>query len=119
MPTRGYRKGVSDTKVAAPRRIHTRLSSTVHAALVADSASRNLPASDIIRRILTAHYNKVRLELPQPRGNISALLRELARLGNNVNQIAHNAHLGRLHLLVAETRACLAEINAAARRIVG
>jgi len=40
-------------------------------------------------------------------------------LGNNLNQIAREAHLMRLHHLESECRACLDELMASARRLAG
>lgn len=116
MPTRGYRKGISDSKTAAPRRIYTRLPAAIHDALVVDSTSRNRPASEIIRAVLVAHYSGTRLELPQARGPSSAAIRELARIGNNLNQLAHQANLVRLPLIQAQASAALkAVLDAVAR----
>lgn len=117
MPRRGYRKGIADTKVPLGRRIHTRLPDTLHADLVADATTRNTDAAKILRQLVRAHYTGHRLELPQPRGANAAALRELARIGNNVNQIAHQANLMNLHLLHADARACLATLNDLARRL--
>ena len=118
MPRRGYRKGISDARVPLGRRVHTRLPETVHQALLTDAACRTTDASKILRQLAVAHYTGRRLELPQARGANAAVLRELARLGNNLNQLTHNAHLGRLHLLEAEARQCLARINDTARRLI-
>lgn len=117
MPRRGYRKGLSDTKTPLGRRIHTRLAEPIHQALMADAANRSTDAAKILRALATAHYKGQRLELPQSRGPSSAALRELARVGNNLNQIAHRAHLMQLHLLEVEARRCIAAINAAATQL--
>ena len=117
MPSRGYRKGLSDTKVWLGRRLHTRLPDDIHAALTADAASRSTDAAKILRQLVVAHYTGQRLELPHARAEPSALLRELCRIGNNLNQIAHRAHLGRLHLLDADARACIAAVNDLVRRL--
>lgn len=116
MPTRGYRKGISDAKSAAPKRMHTRLPTAVHDALIADSASRHRPASEIMRAVLVAHYTGTRVELPHARGPSSAAIRELARIGNNLNQLSHQANLMRLPLIEAEARRALkAVLDAVAR----
>ncbi|MBU2531956.1 MAG: MobC family plasmid mobilization relaxosome protein [Alphaproteobacteria bacterium] len=119
MPTRGYRKGISDDKQASPRRLHTRLADDIHAALNADAIARHVSASHIIRALVTAHYTGGRLELPHASGPSSLALRELNRLGNNLNQIARQANLMQLHLLEAKALACIGEINQAARCLIG
>lgn len=117
MPSRGYRKGISDHKTAVPRRIHTRLADEIHACLMADAAGRSLPASQIIRAIVSAFYTGRRTELPQHKGPSQATIRELARIGNNLNQIARQAHLMRLHLLEDSANAAIARINATIARL--
>ena len=119
MPSRGYRKGIADDKVPAPRRLHTRLPEMIHVALMADAAGRSLPASRIIRALVVAHYRGHRPELPQARGPGQAALRELCRIGNNLNQIAHQANLMRLHLIERRALDVLDAVNAAARRLAG
>jgi hypothetical protein len=117
MPARGYRKGLSDNKTPAPRRIHTRLANEIYARLMADAAGRSLPASRIIRAIVTGFYTGRRPELPQDKGASHAAIRQLARIGNNLNQIAREAHLMRLHLLEARATATIERINAAIARL--
>ena len=118
MPRRGYRKGLSDTKIPLGKRIHTRLPEAIHHALMADAASRSTDAAKILRQLATAHYTGHRLELPHARSVNATVLKELARIGNNLNQIAHNANIGRLHLLDADARRCIALINDIARLLV-
>ena len=113
MPRRGYRKGISDGKTPLGRRIHTRLPDTIHRTLMADAASRSLPASKILRNLAAAHYAGERLEMPHARGPSSAAIRELARLGNNINQIAREANRMRLNLLQTEARVCLRAVREA------
>lgn len=117
MPSRGYRKGLSDAQVPAPYRVHTRLPDAIHAALIADAEIRSMTASRILRTIIAAHYTGQRAELPQARGANAATVRELARIGNNLNQIAHQANLLRLSLLEPEARRCIEAINAVVARI--
>ena len=117
MPTRGYRKGVSDAKTPVPKRIHTRLPQDVYACMQSDCESRSLTACAAMRAIVSAHYRNTRAELPHARGPSSGAIRELCRIGNNLNQIAHQAHLMNLHLIADEARAAIAAINAAVRRL--
>ena len=117
MPSRGYRKGVSDAKIPSPKRIHTRLPDAIHAALMADADSRSRTACFVMAAILTAHYTQARLELPHPRGPTTDLVNQLARLGNNLNQIATEAHRYRLPHLDRDARALIARINAVVARL--
>lgn len=118
MPRRGYRKGVSDDKQASPRRLHTRLPTIIHEELISDAASRSIPASRIIRALVTAHYTGKRLELPQPRGPLSEIIRQLSRIGNNLNQLTQQAHLMRLPLLENDVRNALSELLEVLRRLL-
>ncbi len=118
MPTRGYRKGVSDGKAPLPRQIYTRLTVAEYEALAAEADDRSMTVSKMIRAILAAHIAKRPADLPHPRGLTSAAIRELDRLGNNLNQIAHIANMMRLHLVAAEARACIAAAHTAIRRLV-
>lgn len=117
MPSRGYRKGVSDAKRARPEVIKARTATQTKAALHAEADSRAITLSEMIDLVLDAHASGARLAAPQARGVNSAALRDLARLGNNLNQIARQAHLMRLPLLEQKAFAVLAEINETARRI--
>lgn len=116
MPSRGYRKGISDDKQASPKRVHTRLPNDVHAALMADARARHTSACDILRALAIAHTHGARLQLPHPRVNKAAHV-TLNRIGNNVNQLAKQAHLARLPLLEADARACLAVLTETLRRL--
>ncbi|HRD74670.1 MAG TPA: plasmid mobilization relaxosome protein MobC [Hyphomicrobiaceae bacterium] len=69
--------------------------------------------ADILDAFAAGH----RPELPQARGPSSAALRELTRIGNNLNQIAHRANLMRLRLIQADARKALAAVLAAVRRL--
>ncbi len=117
MPSRGYRKGVSDRKRARPEVIKARTASNTKAALRAEADSRNITFSEMVDLVLDAHATNQRLTVPQARGVNAVALRELARVGNNLNQIARQAHLMRLALLEQETLAALAAVNDTARRI--
>ena len=117
MPRRGYRKGISDTKVPLGRRIHTRLPEPLHAQLKADARTRGVDAAKILRELARTHYTGQRLELPHARGPLSVIGRDLARLGNNLNQIAREANRMRLALLETDARRCIAAINTAVSRL--
>lgn len=117
MPSRGYRKGISDTKRSRPEIIKARTAKETKDALHAEADSRSITFSEMVDLILNAHASGTRLAAPQTRGINSAALRELARLGNNLNQIARQAHLMRLSLIERETLTLLSTINETARRI--
>jgi hypothetical protein len=117
MPTRGYRKGQSDGKTPRPHLLRCRTSDPTRQALTAEANARALTFSRLIAEILDAHAGSRRLELPHARGITSAAIRELARLGNNLNQIAHQANLMNLHLVATEARAAIAAITDAVRRL--
>ena len=119
MPRRGYRKGISDSNVPLTRQVYLRVTADVLVSLKQDAASRRLTVSKLGREILTAYATAQLVRLPQAKGPSSEALRELTRIGNNLNQIAREAHLMRLHLIEAECNACLEELMASARRLVG
>jgi hypothetical protein len=117
MPTRGYRKGVSDDKEPVPRSVRTHITEQEFDQLTAAADSRSITLSKLLRSLITAFTRGERLALPQGRGPTSAALRDLCRIGNNLNQLAHQAHMMRLHLLEVETRATLAAVLKAVDRL--
>jgi antitoxin component of RelBE/YafQ-DinJ toxin-antitoxin module len=108
---------VSDKKRARPEVIKARTATNTKHALHAEADSRNITFSEMVDLVLEAHASHRRLAAPQARGVNSAALQELARLGNNLNQLARQAHLMRLPLLEREVRAVLTSINETARRL--
>ena len=117
MPTRGYRKGISDTKEPLGPRLHTRLPVGVHAALKADAKGRSMSVSKLLRELAIARYTGQRLSLPQHRGHNSTLLREFSRVANNLNQIAHHANTLNFNPLLCDARGCIALISELARQL--
>lgn len=117
MPTRGYRKGHSDTKVPMPRFVRTRLSDHDFALFTSEASSRDVTVSDFARAILTAHLKKQRAELPHPRGLSNDLLRQFARIGNNLNQLARQANAGMVGIPAEELRCCIDTLNSIARTL--
>lgn len=117
MPRRGYRKGISDDKRPRPHVIKSRLDADTHEALIAESNDRGMTFSSMVAHLLTGHVTGQRVELPRRRGIESAAMRELCRIGNNVNQIAHRAHMDGLAQIEAEARSCLSAVNDAAGRL--
>ena len=106
MPSRGYRKGISDAKEPRPHVLKTRTGNATRQALDAECDARSLTLSALIATILDAHVAGARPELPHARMS-SAAVRELCRLGNNLNQLAHVANLMHLHLVETDARQCL------------
>ena len=117
MPRRGYRKGIDDAKEALIHPTYTRLSAADKAALMADARSRAIDAAKLIRQLVKAHLKGTRAALPHKRGPSTAAIRELARIGNNLNQLTRTANTHIVPLDVEALRAVLAEVNAAARRL--
>jgi hypothetical protein len=117
MPTRGYRKGRSDTKAPLTTFVRTRLTDIEAGALTAEAVDRNMTVSKLVRAVLAAHLTRQRAELPQPRGASSAALRELCRIGNNLNQLAKQANTGIVPIGATDLRATLADVLNAVRRL--
>ena len=117
MPRRGYRKGISDAKVASPCYARTRISAGQLAELDAEATARGVTISNLLRSLVAAHLTGKPVELPRRRGVSSELIREFARIGNNLNQIAHMANLMRLPLLEAEARITVDRLNATLDRL--
>lgn len=111
MPTRGYRKGLSDQKVAVPRYVRSRLSNDEYVRLSADADSRAATVSKVLRSLVIAHLAQRRAQLPHPRGLTTDLLHQFARIGNNLNQLAHQAHHGMVPVSAEELRDCIAKLN--------
>lgn len=117
VPTRGYRKGVSDRKTPLPRQLYFRVSTRSYARIMRDAAARGVHVSEALREIVEAHLAGRRAELPHRRGPSSTAIRELARIGNNLNQIARQANLMELHLIETRARQVLDAVNAAIARL--
>jgi Bacterial mobilisation protein (MobC) len=117
MPTRGYRKGISDTKQPVPHSIRTHVTAAEFACLLRQCDARSLTLSKLLRTLVTAFVRGQRAELPQPRGLSNAALRELCRIGNNLNQLAKQANTGIVPVDAATLRATLARVLDAVRRL--
>lgn len=117
MPRRGYRKGISDQKQPLPRQIYTRTTSSLHDLLQFEARSRGIPVSTLARKVLEAHASRQRVALPHARGLSDAAIRHLARIGNNLNQLARQANIGLVGISAQEIRASIDAINAFVRSI--
>lgn len=69
MPSRGYRKGMSDRKIPLTARINTRVPLDVATYLTHQAHLRSITRAKLTREMLTAEARQLRLELPQPRVN--------------------------------------------------
>jgi hypothetical protein len=117
MPTRGYRKGISDTKQPVTHSIRTHITAAEFAFLQQQCDARSLSLSKLLRTLVTAFVRNQRAELPQPRGVNNAVLRELCRIGNNLNQLTKQANTGIVPIDAASLRVTLADLLAAVRRL--
>lgn len=116
MPTRGYKKGNSDSKTPLTKHLQTYLSEPDYRAFIALADDRNLTESRLLRLIVEAHLTRQRAALPHRNAN-AALLRELCRIGNNLNQLAKQANAGLVAVSADELRASLSAINDLARTL--
>jgi len=73
--------------------------------------------SALIAAVLSAHARKARPDLPHPKGLSAEAIRELCRIGNNLNQIAHAANSMRLHMTEKSALDSIALVNEAVRRL--
>jgi hypothetical protein len=117
MPSRGYRKRVSDAKVALPCTVRTRLPTAIHEKLTTEADEREVTVARYLRAVVEAHLSQQRTKLPQARAHHHALLRQLARVGNNLNQLTRQAHAGIVPVKPEEVQTCLANLNEIARKI--
>ncbi len=117
MPTKGYRKGISDNKEPLPHFVRTRLSEKEFVDLVEEAASRSATISSLARSVLVAHGKGQRAQLPHARGPSSELIRQFTRVGNNLNQLARQANVGLVAVPAEEIRRCLDTINTLARNV--
>lgn len=117
MPRRGYRKGLSDAKEPLARFVRARLSDREFCRLTDEGASRGVTTSKLIRCVLTAHLNGQRMEGAQKRGLSAELVRQFARIGNNLNQLARQANVGLVAVSAEELRACTERLNELVRTL--
>lgn len=75
------------------------------------AAARGIKLSRLTRTILKAHIKGLHVSLPHPRGLTEELIHQLARIGNNLNQLAHQANAGYVAVSAEEIRTCISVIN--------
>ena len=107
MPARGYRKGVSDARVPRPHLLRCRASTPTRKTLEREAASRGMTLSALLAELADAHAARHPAELPHHRGLTRAVVAQLERIGNNLNQIAYRANVMHLHLIEAKAHKAL------------
>jgi mobilization protein NikA len=117
MPAKGYRKGKTDDRLPLSRQIYVRYPDDEYLQLKTDAADRAMTVSKLVRALTSAHYKRQRPELKQARGHIAGLIRELNRIGNNLNQLARMANTGMVTVQEAELRLHLARLHDAIARL--
>ncbi|KUO58149.1 MAG: hypothetical protein APF80_11990 [Alphaproteobacteria bacterium BRH_c36] len=117
MPRRGYRKGISDRNVPVPCFARCRLTTQEHEALLNEATDRAMTLSKLLRQVLVAHLTRQRAELPTRRGPSHQALRDLTRIGNNLNQLARQANTGLVTVSEADLRTALQAVLNAAKRL--
>lgn len=103
---------MAEEKIAKPRFLKARLSEDDHQAMRRLARARGIKLSRLTRAILKAHLKGIPVSLPHPRGLTDELVHQLARIGNNLNQLAHQANAGYVAVSPEEIRSCLVLINA-------
>lgn len=92
--------------------ILVRVSPAEHAAITARARETGRPVSRYLREVGVG----LRPRVPAGAANAAAV-RELGRIGNNLNQLAREANAGRLADLEARVEAALAELHAVVGRL--
>lgn len=118
MPTRGYRKGISDRKEPASRSLRTHITARMFAGVDREAEARNLTYSRLLYEILKAHQAGRRLEVPQARAVPNALLRQLSGALNNLNQLTRQVNTGIVPVTAGELRQVTATIERIARAFI-
>ena len=70
-----------------------------------------MPVSTLARKVLEAHATNARLELQHKRGFTAGVVHQLARIGNNLNQLVHQTHVGLVPVPAHKIEASLNAIN--------
>lgn len=109
MPTKGYRKGSNDDREPLNKHLQTYVSEATYRTFTEQADDRSITDSQLLRRIIKAHLNNERAALPHRNVNAAAI-RELARVGNNLNQLAKQANNALVPLSETELRQTLAAV---------
>lgn len=112
MPAKGYRK-------ARPlnRQVYVRYPDAEYQQLKEDAADRKMVVAKLLRALTTAYYKRTRPELKKARGHSAGALRELNRIGNNINQLTRMANTGMVTMPEAELRHHLAKLEQTIARL--
>lgn len=94
-----------------PRFLKARLSEDDHREMQRIAMERGIKLSRLTRSILKAHLKGLAVKLPHPRGITDELVHQFARIGNNLNQLSHQANAGYVAVSAEEIRRCIAVIN--------
>jgi hypothetical protein len=99
------------------RQVYVRYPAPEYDQLRSDAVDRTMTVSKLVRALTTAHYKGCRPELKRARGAAAALIRELNRIGNNINQLARMANAGVVSVPERELRQHLACLQATIARL--
>jgi len=105
MPAKGHRKSQP-----LNRQVYVRFPDAEYETLKADAAARAMTISKLTRALAIAYYKRQRPKLKQSRGHAAALIRELNRIGNNLNQLARAANTPKVNVPADELREHLASL---------
>lgn len=117
MPRLGYRKGIDDKKEPLQKPFPLRLPKSVQDSIKAEAEARSLTMAELTRKLLAAHAKTDRAALPHKKGPTRQIIHQLARIGNNLNQLARQANAGYVGVSEVEIRATLAVVNQVAARL--
>lgn len=117
MPRLGYRKGIDDKKEPLQKPFPLRLPKSVQDSIKAEAEARSLTMAEFTRKVLAAHAKAERASLPHKKGPTKQALHQLARIGNNLNQLARQANAGYVGVSEKEIRAQLNLVNQVASRL--
>lgn len=112
MPAKGHRK-----EQLLNKQVYVRYPTPEFEQLKQDARDRSMKVSKLVRALTTAHYKRQRPELKKARGHADGLIRELNRIGNNINQLARIANMLRVAVPEAELRRHLASLQDVIARI--
>lgn len=108
---RSAKRADKEERVLKPRFLKARLSEDDHQAMLRMASARGIKVSRLTRSILKAHLKNAPVSLPHPRGITDELVHQFARIGNNLNQLAHQANMGYVAVSAEEIRTCISIIN--------
>ena len=102
MPRRGHRK-----PLPLARQVYFRVSEGDYDQLRQEASLRCCTVSALLNGIVAGHCHDHPPSLPKAAAHQAALTRELARIGNNLNQLSRQANTGAFPINPADLQACL------------